>query len=76
LYASTLKLISNALSAGLACGKNCTKSLSVSIVPVSEFTTVPLPAAVWLLGSALAGLVAFGRRRREAGPEVLSAASA
>jgi len=27
---------------------------------------VPLPAAAWLFGSALAGFTAFGRRRRTA----------
>ena len=32
-------------------------SMDVSVTPV------PLPAALWLLGSALAGLGAFGRRR-------------
>lgn len=39
----------------------------------SALTTVPLPAAGWLLGPALAGLLAAGRRRRSSS-EVLSAA--
>ena len=33
----------------------------------SVTTVVPLPAAVWLFGSALVGLVGFGRRRQEGG---------
>ena len=28
-------------------------------------SAVPVPGAVWLFGSALAGLIGFGRRRRE-----------
>ncbi|HDM75145.1 MAG TPA: VPLPA-CTERM sorting domain-containing protein [Deltaproteobacteria bacterium] len=31
---------------------------------VIEYTPVPIPAAAWLLGSGLIGLVAFGGRRR------------
>ncbi|MBI1194252.1 MAG: VPLPA-CTERM sorting domain-containing protein [Gammaproteobacteria bacterium] len=34
-------------------------------VGVSSVATVPVPAAVWLLGSGLIGLVAVGRRRQE-----------
>lgn len=33
-------------------------------IGVNEAPTVPLPAAVWLLGSAFAGVVAIARRRR------------
>lgn len=33
----------------------------------SVVTVVPLPAAVWLLGSAVVGLVGFARRRQEGG---------
>jgi hypothetical protein len=29
-----------------------------------QVTPVPVPAALWLFGSALAGLVGFGRRRK------------
>jgi hypothetical protein len=31
---------------------------------VAEAAPVPLPAAVWLLGSGLMGLIGVGRRRR------------
>jgi hypothetical protein len=34
---------------------------------MSSITAVPLPAAVWLFGSALVGLVVVGRRRRITG---------
>jgi hypothetical protein len=75
LYGLLAKLISGDLSAGLSCGKNCIKSVSISASPISAITTVPLPAAIWLLGAGVAGLLAVGRRRREAGSEVLGAAS-
>ncbi len=31
-----------------------------------EFSVVPVPAAVWLFGTALIGLIGFGKRRRSA----------
>ncbi len=34
-----------------------------ALVSVHDVAPVPLPAAVWLFGSALAGLLGFGRRR-------------
>lgn len=38
---------------------------AVAIDDVSMVSTpVPVPAAIWLLGSAIAGIVGFGRRRR------------
>ena len=43
------------------------KTFFVSGGPGDEFTPpVPLPAAVWLLGSGLLGLIGIGRRRRSA----------
>ncbi|BCG63733.1 MAG: hypothetical protein methR_P1461 [Methyloprofundus sp.] len=35
------------------------------LVSISEVSQVPLPAAAWLMGSALVGLVSFGRRKTE-----------
>jgi hypothetical protein len=67
LYGAALASLDNALAAG----KNLPNFFTAT---VSEFTTVPLPGAVWLLGPALAGLFAGARRRRGAGPETLSAA--
>ncbi len=40
------------------------QSLPDDINTGSVFLATPLPGAVWLLGSGLLGLVAFGRRRR------------
>jgi hypothetical protein len=57
LYSSALA----SLDSALASGKNIPTSFTAT---VSEFTTVPLPGAAWLLGPGLAGLVAIGRRRR------------
>jgi hypothetical protein len=57
------------LDSALASGKNLPSFFSAS---VSEFTTVPLPAAGWLLGTGLLGLIAIGRARR-LGPEGLNA---
>lgn len=37
-----------------------TAAYSVDMTPVSN---VPVPAAIWLMGSALVGLVSFGRRK-------------
>lgn len=39
----------------------------------TDVTPVPLPPAVWLLGSALVGLVGIGRRKREKTNEALMA---
>lgn len=44
-------------------GKNKKSTWSISFNNVGSVTTVPVPAAVWLFGSAMAGLVGFGRRR-------------
>ncbi|MEM6639448.1 MAG: DNRLRE domain-containing protein [Pseudomonadota bacterium] len=35
-----------------------------TLAPTLDVTFVPVPAAVWLMGSALFGLVSVGRRRR------------
>ena len=43
-------------------GHNCPEHPIDPSVPVS---TVPLPAAVWLFGSAVIGLLAVGRGRRK-----------
>jgi hypothetical protein len=81
LYSSALASLDNAL----ASGKNLPNFFTAT---VSEFTTVPLPAAGWLLGAGLLGLIAIGRPRRlfhedrkdsleEAAPQVgLNASSA
>ena len=37
---------------------------SDATVPLTWVTTVPIPAAFWLFGSALAGLIGVGRRKR------------
>ena len=37
-------------------------SLDNKTIIVSDASPVPLPASIWLLGAALAGLVGFGRR--------------
>ncbi len=38
---------------------------NITVLPVSAaVTAVPLPGAVWMFGSALLGLVSFGRQRR------------
>jgi hypothetical protein len=66
LYSSALASLDNALKAG----KGIPSSFTAT---VSEFTTVPLPGAVWLLGPALAGLFASARRRRGSSPEALAA---
>ena len=55
LYSSALA----SLDSALASGKNLPSFFSVS-----EFTTAPLPAAAWLLGAGLLGLIAIGRPRR------------
>jgi hypothetical protein len=44
----------------LATGKNLP---IISATDVSDFTTVPIPAAVWLLGAGLLGLIAVARPR-------------
>jgi len=67
LYSSAMASLDNALKAG----KGIPTSFTAT---VSEFTTVPLPGAVWLLGPALAGLFAAGARRRcGSSPEALAA---
>jgi hypothetical protein len=67
LYSSALGSLDNAL----ASGKNLPSFFTAS---VSEFTTVPLPVAGWLLGAGLLGLIAIGRARR-LGPQDLNARS-
>lgn len=37
---------------------------STGLVPASSVSTVPLPSAVWFLGSGLLGLIPVARRRR------------
>jgi hypothetical protein len=39
-------------------------SVSVSMVGAVNSTVIPLPAAVWLFGSGLMGLIALARRKR------------
>jgi hypothetical protein len=65
LYASAL----SSLDSALASGKNLPSFFTAG---VSEFTTVPLPVAGWLLGAGLLGLIAIGRPRR-LGPKNLNA---
>ncbi len=65
LYSSALGSLDNAL----ASGKNLPNFFTAS---VSEFTTVPLPAAAWLLGAGLLGLIFVARPRRSE-PEHLNA---
>jgi hypothetical protein len=57
LYSSALASLDNAL----ASGKNLPSFFSAT---VSEITTVPIPAAGWLLGCACAALFSGLRRRR------------
>jgi hypothetical protein len=57
LYSSAL----TSLDKALASGKNLPSFFTAT---VSEFTTVPLPAAGWLLGAGLLGLILIGRPRR------------
>ena len=40
---------------------------AISTVSSNAVSAVPLPSAAWLLGSALAGLVSFGRRSKKIG---------
>jgi hypothetical protein len=54
--------------------KNHTALKSASFLAIASIATVPLPAAIWLLGSALAGLGGFARRRRQFEPEALATA--
>jgi hypothetical protein len=64
LYSSALASLDRALASG--------KSLpSFFTASVSEFTTVPLPAAGWLLGAGLLGLI-FVARPRRSDPEDLN----
>jgi len=35
-------------------------------VVIAEISVIPIPAAVWLFGTALIGLIGFGRRRKAA----------
>jgi hypothetical protein len=44
---------------------NKKSSWSITFNNVGSVTTVPVPAAVWLFGSALAGMGLFGRRSKE-----------
>jgi hypothetical protein len=60
----SLYLYSGALAppdSALATGKNLA---SVFPADVGESTTVPIPAAVWLLGTGLLGFIAVARPRR------------
>jgi len=67
LYSSAL----GSLDSALASGKNLPSFFTAS---VSESTSVPLPAAGWLLGTGLLGLIAIARPRR-LGPQDLNASS-
>jgi hypothetical protein len=69
LYSAALASLDNALKSGHHLPEFFTAR-------VSQFTTVPLPAAIWLLGSALAGLFAGARRRHSSSSEVCTGASA
>jgi hypothetical protein len=51
----------DSFDSALASGKNLPSFFTTA---VSEFTRVPLPAAAWLLGAGLLGLIAVGRPRR------------
>jgi hypothetical protein len=64
LYAANMAPLDNAL----ASGKNIPSSFSAT--GVSGFTTVPLPAAGWLFGSALIGIFGVMRRRSGSGDEL------
>jgi hypothetical protein len=57
LYSSALAPLSHAL----ATGKNLP---SISATDVSDFATAPIPAAVWLLGAGLLGLIVVARPQR------------
>ena len=77
LGTGSAELIVNGLTAGryllvaggsLACGSFLTNTMpACPATTASNFnlniSTVPIPAAVWLFGSALAGLGVFGRRK-------------
>ena len=39
-------------------------SVSISMVGAVNTTVIPVPAAVWLFGSGLMGLIALARRKR------------
>jgi len=39
--------------------------MSGATLTVSSVSAVPLPAAAWLMGSGLLGLLGFSRKRRE-----------
>jgi hypothetical protein len=57
LYSSALAPLDSALATG--------KTLPSVFAPdVTDLTTVPIPAAVWLLGAGLLGLAAVARPRR------------
>ncbi len=43
-----------------------TSNYAYADLAFAPVVATPLPAAVWLFGSGLAGLAAFGRRRRRA----------
>lgn len=45
-------------------GSALSKGRFVEVSLITEHAAVPLPAAAWLFGSALIGLVAYSRRRR------------
>lgn len=42
-------------------------------ITAAAITVVPIPAAVWLLGSGLVGLLGFGRLRRKSNTSVVAA---
>jgi hypothetical protein len=70
LYAANMATLDNAL----ASGKNIPSYFTVN--DVAAITTVPLPAAGWLFGSALIGIFGVTRRRSGSGAELLDTMTA
>lgn len=56
-------LSSNGIAAALGFGSPSGLHATVSPFAANAITTVPVPAAVWLFGSAVAGLLSIGRRK-------------
>ena len=69
LYSSALAPLDGVLSTG----KNLPSNFAAD---VSDFTTVPIPAAVWLLGAGLLGLIAVARPQRMVPKNLLEASHA
>jgi hypothetical protein len=70
LFAANMATLDNAL----ASGKNIPSWFTVN--DVAAITTVPLPAASWLFGSALIGIFGVTRRRSGSGAELLDTMTA